>query len=134
MNRTLACLLFAFALGTPALTPAAEPVHVDVLYMNHGPLQPVLEDLRRLFASYGSNVQVAWHDFESEEGERFKVAKKIREHLPLRIWIEGSYSVELNGKKIELSGFPTGSGPQFFQGKWGLANLQEALDHKARKN
>jgi hypothetical protein len=134
MKRALACLIFVSAFWLPSPSWAEPPVRVDVLYMNHGPMQPVLEDMRRLFAVYGGKLQVTWHDFESEEGERFKAAKKIREHIPLRIWIDDRCPVELNGKKIEFSGFPTGSGPQFFQGTWRLTNLQEVLDQRLRKN
>ncbi|MBI5439705.1 MAG: hypothetical protein HY900_00665 [Deltaproteobacteria bacterium] len=109
-------------------------MRIDVLYMNHGPLRPVLEDMVRLFANYGAKIQVAWHDFESDEGERFKATRKIREHVPLRIWIDGRDSVEVRGARIEFNGFPSGSGPQGFQGRWRLANLQEALDERVRRN
>lgn len=134
MKRALACLILVSACWLPSLSRANQPVRVDVLYMNHGPLQPVLEDMRKLFASYGGKLQVVWHDFESQEGERFKAEKNIRQHIPLRIWIDDRYPVELDGKKIDFSGFPTGSGPEFFQGTWSLTNLREVLDQRTRKN
>jgi hypothetical protein len=128
-----------FFLALPLLLIASysfsrEPVKIDVLYMNHGPMQPTLRSLDKLFRDYGDKIKVFGHDFESEEGERFKAEKGIRQHIPLVIWIEGKSTVELNGKPITFSGFPSGSGPAFFQGKWDLADLKTALDQATSKN
>ena len=57
------------------------------------------------------------------------MAKKgIRQHIPLMIWINGKTTVNVKGKDIPFAGFPTGSGPAFFQGKWTMNDLREALD------
>lgn len=106
----------------------SDPIRIDVLYMDHGPMQPTLRELRALFPDYESRVAVYWHDFESEEGERFKTQKGIRRHIPLVIWIDGKSRFRVNGQMVALSGFPTGSGPSFFQGKWKMADLKSTLD------
>jgi hypothetical protein len=111
-----------------------EPVKIDVLYMDHGPMQPTLRNLDKLFRGYGDKIEVSGHDFESEEGERFKAEKGIRQHIPLVIWIEGESTVQVNGKPVTFAGFPSGSGPSFFQGKWGLADLKTALDQATSEN
>ena len=119
MKKILILLMVSFSLLLPVAARAAAPVEVDVLYMNHGPLQPTLDKLKGLFAGYGEKIAPRWHDFESQDGEKFMAAKGIRRHVPLMIWING---------KEAVSGFPSGSGPQMFQGKWSMASLAQALD------
>ena len=119
MKKILILLTVLFSLLLPIAAGAAAPVEVDVLYMNHGPLQPTLDKLKGLFAGYGEKIAPRWHDFESKEGEQFMAAKSIRQHVPLMIWING---------KETVSGFPSGSGPQMFQGKWTMEALAKALD------
>jgi len=119
MKKILMLLMVSFSLFLPIAAGAAAPVEVDVLYMNHGPLQSTLEKLKGLFAGYGEKITPRWHDFESTEGEKFMASKGIRQHVPLMIWING---------KETVSGFPSGSGPQMFQGKWTMESLAKALD------
>ena len=122
------CLLFI-----PAAVLPAPPVSVEILYMNHGPLQPTIRAIRELCNGYGKAVAVSWYDFESPEGEKFMAQKGIHEHMPLTIWIAGKTTVRINGKEVQFVGFPTGSGPPSFQGKWTLDDLRVALDQAAGK-
>ena len=122
------CLFFI-----PAAALPAPPVSVEILYMNHGPLLSTLKGVKELCNSYGNAVTVSWHDFESPEGEKFMASKGIRQHLPLVIWIAGKPTLKVNGKEIDFVGFPTGSGPPSFQGKWTLADLRAALDQATGK-
>ncbi len=47
------------------------------------------------------------------------MAKKgITQHVPLVIWMDNQVKFKVDGKEIVFAGFPTGSGPAFFQGKW----------------
>jgi len=125
---TALCLFFI----PPAALPA-QPVSVEILYMNHGPLQPTIKGIRELCNGYGKAIAVAWYDFESPEGEKFMAKKGIHEHVPLVIWIDGKTTVKVNGKEIQFTGFPTGSGPAFFQGKWTIDDLRGALDQATGK-
>ncbi len=128
----LICLVCLFALGLNATATvalaAAKPVRVDVLYMNHGPLKPTLQKMADLFAKYKDVVTVSWHDFESPEGEKFMAAKGIKNHVPLIIWINDADTVQVDGAKVSFTGFPSGSGPAMFQGKWNLDLLAKALN------
>jgi len=119
---------------TPARSFSENPVQIDVLYMNHGPMQPTLRDLRALFPQYGDKITVSWYDFESDEGERFKSKMGISRHIPLAIWVDGRSELMDNGRTIKFEGFPTGSGPAFFQGKWKLEDLVIMLDRVTAKN
>jgi len=134
MKKFVLCGLMALCLFfIPAAAPAAPPVSVEILYMNHGPLLSTLKGVKELCNSYGNAVTVSWHDFESPEGEKFMASKGIRQHLPLVIWIAGKPTLKVNGKEIDFVGFPTGSGPPSFQGKWTLADLRAALDQATGK-
>jgi len=120
---TALCLFFI-----PAAALSAAPVSLEILYMNHGPLQSTIREIKTLCGSYGKSLTVAWYDSESPEGEKFMAKKGVQGHVPLIIWIAGNPKVSVNGKEIQFVGFPTGSGPSFFQGKWTTNDLRAALD------
>jgi len=112
---------------------AAKPTKIDVLYMNHGPLMDTLNKMKGVFSGYDDRLTVSWHDFDTQEGEQFMAKKGIKQHTPLVIWIDDSTVVTMGVKKVEFIGFPTGSGPTFFRGKWTLDDLRAALDQATGK-
>ena len=126
-------LIVLFLFFIPATALPAQLVSVEILYMNHGPLQPTIKAIRELCNGYGKTLTVSWYNFESPEGEKFMATKGVHQHLPLVIWIAGNPTVKVKGKEIEFVGFPTGSGPPSFQGKWTLDDLRGALDQAAGK-
>jgi hypothetical protein len=129
----LFCSLVLVILCSGTLAHAASTTKVDVLYMNHGPLKDTLNKMKGIFSGYGDGVTVSWHDFETEEGEQFMAKKGIKEHVPLIIWINDSPVVMMGANKVQFVGFPSGSGPAFFQGKWTLNDLKAALDRATGK-
>jgi hypothetical protein len=135
MKKFVLCGLTALCLFfIPAVALPAQPVSVEILYMNHGPLQSTLKEIRALCGRYGKALTVAWYDFESPEGEKFMAKKGIHEHVPLAIWIDGKTTVKVKGKEVQFAGFPTGAGPAFFQGKWTTDDLSGAFDLATGKN
>ena len=120
-------------LSSPITGRSASPVMVDVLYMNHGPLRPTVEQIKQVLSGYGEKVSSSWYDFESKEGEKFMAQKGIRQHIPLVIWVNGKPTVSVEGKDVQLMGFPSGSGPAPFQGKWTMEDLRKALDQLTDK-
>ncbi len=124
----LSCLAALVFFYIPFTGFAAKEVKVEVLYMNHGPLQSSLQQIKNIFSQYGTKVTVSWYDFESKEGEQFMAQKGVNQHIPLVIWLDGQFALPVNGKEIKFVGFPTGSGPAFFQGKWTMDDLRTALD------
>ncbi len=129
----LSWLVIVTLFSAPFTVFAAKEVKVEVLYMNHGPLQASLEQIKQVFSKYGSKINVSWYDFESKEGEQFMAKKGVNQHVPLVIWMEGKFAIPVNGKEIKFVGFPTGSGPAFFQGKWTMEDLRSALDQITNK-
>lgn len=129
----LSCLVVLVLFSIPLTLLAAKEVKVEVLYMNHGPLLDSLEQIKKVFSQYGGKITVSWYDFETKEGEQFMAKKGITQHLPLVIWLDNKYSIPVNGKEIKFVGFPTGSGPAFFQGKWTIEDLRQALNQITNK-
>ena len=129
----LSSLVVLVLFSVPFPLFAAKEVKVEVLYMNHGPLLDSLEQIKKVFSQYGSKIAVSWYDFETKEGEQFMVKKGITQHVPLVIWLDAKSTVPVNGKEIKFVGFPTGSGPAFFQGKWTMEDLRKALDEITSK-
>ena len=129
----LSCLVILTLFSVPLTTLAAKEVKVEVLYMNHGPLQSSLEQIKEVFSKYGNKIGVSWYDFESKEGEQFMAKKGVNQHVPLVIWMDGKFAIQVNGAEIKFVGFPTGSGPAFFQGKWTMEDLRGALDQMTNK-
>jgi hypothetical protein len=125
---TAFCLFFI-----PAAALPAAPVSVEVLYMNHGPLQATIKEIKALCGGHGKALTAAWYDPESPEGEKFMAKKGLHGHVPLVIWIDGKTTVNVKGKDIEFVGFPNGSGPSSFQGKWTTDDLRGALDQAVGK-
>ena len=132
-NILLSCLVVLVLFSVPFTVFAAKEVKVEVLYMNHGPLQPSLQQIKNILSQYGSKIAVSWYDFETKEGEQFMAQKGVTQHIPLVIWLDGKFAIPLNGKEIKFVGFPTGSGPAFFQGKWTMDDLRNALDQITNK-
>jgi hypothetical protein len=130
----LSCLVVLVLFLIPLTLVAAKEIKVEVLYMNHGPLLPSLEQIKKVFSQYGGKIAVSWYDFETKEGEQFMAKKGITQHVPLVIWLDGKSTVPINGKETNFTGFPTGSGPAFFQGKWTIEDLRKALNQLTGKN
>jgi hypothetical protein len=86
-----------------------------------------------LFTEYGRKITVSWHDIDTEDGERFMAKKGIRGHIPLVVWMDDKVKFQLDGKDFIFAGFPTGSGPYFFQGKWTMKDLRKVLDQLTGK-
>jgi len=132
-KMVLPCFIVLILFSIPFPLFAAKEVKVEVLYMNHGPLQSSLEQIKNIFSQYGSKISVSWYDFESKEGEQFMAKKGINQHVPLVIWMDGKFTIPVNGKEIKFVGFPTGSGPAAFQGKWTMDDLRMVLNQITNK-
>ena len=129
----LSCLVVLVLFSIPFTLVAAKEVKVEVLYMNHGPLLESLQQIKNVFSQYGNKISVSWYDFETKEGEQFMAKRGVTQHVPLVIWMDGKFAIPVNGKEIKFIGFPTGSGPAFFQGKWTIEDLRQALNQITNK-
>jgi len=136
-NLSIAAILGIFAVSLALVchvssSYASAPVRVEILYMNHGPMQPTLRALKALFQRYAGKAQVSWYDFDADSGKAFMKKKGINAHIPLLIYLNGAYSLRAGDRNVSFMGFPTGAGPYQFQGKWNLKDLESALDALVR--
>ncbi len=134
MKKAALCLfVLAFLCFGITAHADAKSTKIDVLFMNHGPLQATISKVKGVFSGFGDKLTVSWYDVETTEGEKFMAKKGIKQHIPLVIWIDDSPAVALGDRKVQFMGFPTGSGPAFFQGKWTVDDLKAALDQSTAK-
>jgi hypothetical protein len=133
MKRMIFLCFLTLLLSIPWPGMAGKPVKVEVLFMNHGPLQASLEEIRNVFSQYKGKIAVSWYDFDSKEGEDFMAKKRLTQHIPLAIWMDDQVKFKVDDKEVIFAGFPTGSGPAFFQGKWTTGDLRRVLDQLTGK-
>lgn len=111
------------------LAVRAAAVKVEILYMNHGPMQPTLRDLKELLAGFQDRVAVQWFDVDQAAGKAFMEEKKIRGHVPMLIFVDGEKQFTIKGRAVNFQGFPTGAGPfSSVEGNWTPADLRALLD------
>jgi len=116
---------------------AAKPgtVTVEVAYLNHLPVRPVLSEVDKLLANYGDHVSVTRYDFDTPEGEAFAKAKGLTQHTPLAIFVNGSMQFTLNGRTVKFYSFPQGQGTGMVpEGGWTVQDLQQVLDEATSKS
>ena len=129
MKRTLfLCMAVLMLLNFCLNASASGLVRVEVLYMNHPPMQPTIRQLKDVFSRYGEKIEVSWYDVDTREGQQLTAKKGLAEHVPLIIWIRGSHTAQTGQGMVTFAGFPAGSGPGFFQGDWTMQDLSAALD------
>jgi hypothetical protein len=117
----------------PGHAGSTEPIRIEILYMNHGPLRPTIRNLQELFGHYQGKVNVLWYDEDQKEGQTFQKEKRIQGHVPLLMLIKGKKDFVIEGKTIIFEGFPSGSGPfKEVEGNWSIADLQRLLDSLTR--
>jgi hypothetical protein len=120
-----------------APTSSVKPgiVTVEVAYLNHPPVQPVLSEVDKLLATYGDRVSVTRYDFDTPEGETFAKVKGLTEHTPLAIFVNGSMQFDVNGRMIKYYRFPQGQSPRkMMEGNWTLQDLEQTLDEITSKS
>lgn len=120
-------LVLLLVVGGPRAAQAGPPVKVEIVFMNHGPMQPVIKGLKEVLARHSAKVSAAWHDFETKEGQDFLRKKGVNGHIPLLVFINGATSGKVQGKTIGFQGFPSGSGPYMFRGQWTLEDFDQLL-------
>ncbi len=124
-----ACTLFSW----PGQGSAADKVQFDILYMNHGPMRPTIAKIKELLGNYEDTVQASWYDVDQPSGKSYMKKKKIVGHIPMLIMIDGQSDFSIDGREIQLQGFPTGASPfKRVEGNWSLDDLQLLLDKKMR--
>jgi len=128
---TKAMLLFAIlvtgGMVHGASCAAGSGVSVEILFMNHGPMQPTIRNLKATLQKFPGKVAATWHDYDTKDGKAFMKRQGVRGHFPCLIYINNSHTFNIEGRPITFKGFPTGAGPYQFQGKWTFQHLERVL-------
>ena len=122
--------LTACGSGTPkpVVPVPSETVTVDIVYLNHPPVLPILEEIDATLKSYGERVKVSRYDFDTTEGAAFAQKVGITGHDPLAIFVNGSQSFDLDGRTVTFNSFPQGGGTGMVpDGAWTVADLATVL-------
>jgi hypothetical protein len=120
-------LLVSLVMAPAPTAQARPPLKVDIIFMNHGPMQPVVKAVKEILARHGGTASPTWYDFDEPSGQDFMRQKGIKGHIPLLILIDGSSIAQVQGRPVTFAGFPGGHGPYQFQGKWTLDDLDLLL-------
>jgi hypothetical protein len=132
MNRklipALALSAVLAAAGCSADKEAADDsstgVHVDLVYLNHPPVQPVLKDIDQVLAEYKGKISVSRHEADTPEGKEFTDKHDLTGHVAIAVVIDG---------KVSFKGFPTGEAPiKSAEGDWELEDLDAALQQRTK--
>lgn len=132
VTLTLLCIGVLFAAIALDKCEAAQPVKMEILFMNHGPMQPTIRTLKLLLGKYSGKIQASWFDFDTQSGKAFMHQRGIQGHIPLLIFINGVSTYDIGGKQVTFMSFPSGAGPYQFQGRWTFEDLDEVLQSLAR--
>jgi hypothetical protein len=107
---------------------APTPV-VEIVAMNHPPVQSALKPLRDWLAGQGAKIRVKEIDIESADGERRVQAVGLKGHIPVVILIDGQYRHQRpDGSTVEFVSFPSGPGtPSGVKGTWSATDVEAVL-------
>ncbi|MGW3645666.1 hypothetical protein [Streptomyces sp. NPDC000878] len=99
-------------------------VDVDLVYLNHPPVQPVLKDIEQVLADYKGKVSVSRYDADTPEGKDFTDEHDLTGHVAIAVLIDG---------KVSFKGFPTGEAPiKSAEGDWEIEDLDDALRQRTK--
>ncbi len=133
---SLLIVLFCCASITALITPhqvQAAPVQVEILFMNHGPMQPTIRNIKKVLSEFEGNITTQWFDANMDSGHDFMKDKKIKGHVPMLILINNEKSFQVNGSDVTFQGFPTGGSPfKSVEGNWAIKDLQQVLTDKTK--
>ncbi len=103
--------------------------YVEIIYLNHGPVRKVITDIDAFLEEYGDRISVSHYTFDSSEGESFAESKKLKGHIPLAIFVDGSMEFTVDNHSVEFFSFPKGQGTGFVEdGAWSVDDLKKVID------
>ena len=124
------CLSALASAAIVATTPAtAAEVVVEVLGMQHWPVQNALKPVRELIASYGPALRVSDMDIESAEGVARLRSVGMKGHIPIVILINGAMQFKrADGSVVTFLNFPVAANnPMGMNGAWSIDDFALAL-------
>ncbi len=135
---SLIFLTFLAGCGSQSTSQPTVPpgvTSVEIAYLNHPPVRPILTQVDDLLKQYGDRVQVSRYDFDTPEGQTFAQDRDLTAHTPLAIFINGSMETTIGDRTIKFYSFPQGEGTGMVaEGAWTISDLRQALDEAVKNN
>lgn len=102
---------------------------VKIIYLNHGPVRKVITDIDAFLEGYGDRISISHYTFDSSEGKSFAESKKLKGHIPLAIFVDGSMEFTVDNHSVEFLSFPKGQGTGFVEdGAWSVDDLKKVIN------
>ncbi|HET9519349.1 MAG TPA: hypothetical protein VFO77_16620 [Actinoplanes sp.] len=111
---------------TPSLAPGVHSV--DVIFLDHPPMKPVLAEVDTVLARYAGKISVNKLPADGAEGARRAEDLGLSGHIAFVVAIDGSTEADIGGRTVRFEGFPVGKSPiDSAQGAWSVADLDAVL-------
>lgn len=138
MNKLILAILFASLVmalaacganaGAPVVPVPSGTATVEIIYLNHPPVIPIIGQVDAVLKTYRDKVKVTKYDFDTPEGAAFAQKMGIMGHDPLAIFVNGSQSFKMDGRTVTFNSFPQGGGTGMVPpGAWTVADLDAVL-------
>lgn len=115
--------------AAPPVSSLAPGVHsVEVIYLDHPPIKPVVAEVDAVLAKYAGKVSVSKLPADGAAGERRAKDLGLSGHVAVVIAIDGSTQADVSGRTVRFEGFPAGKSPiESAQGSWSIGDLDAVL-------
>lgn len=116
-------------LGTASGLCWAAPLTVEIIAMEHPPVQNALKPLREWLSSRAEKIRVIEIDAESSQGEKRLETMGLKGHVPIAILIDGKIQHQRkNGSAVTFVNFPAiKESPPGIRGDWLTEDVQAAI-------
>lgn len=123
----------AEAEGDQAERSGSDGLPVDLIYLNHPPVRPVIAEVERVLETYEKEIDVRRYDAETSEGRQRAQELGLSGHIAVAIALDGDVEAEVGGRTVRFDGFPSGSSPiASMEGSWSVQDLEAALEQRLR--
>lgn len=100
---------------------------VEILYLPHPPAEAVVNEVERIVKNH-PQLRFEKHSFEDPKGRKLTERYKLREHMPVAIFINGRDEFSLGNRRVVLKNFPKGNAfVPMFEGNWSYRDLEDIL-------
>lgn len=117
--------------GASPDSPSDGRLTVDLIYLNHEPMRPIIKQVDEVLDKHADQVRVKRYDADSPEGQEFAQSHGLTGHVPFALLIDGDVEAKLASRTVRFQGFPKGQSPvASAEGEWTLEDLDAVLSER----
>lgn len=107
---------------------AGSVVTVEIVGLDHWPIKRALEPTMDMLNTFGDKIVVTEMDVDTKAGKARLKKAGLKGHIPVVIFVNGSYIFKINGQDLEFMNFPrAASSPMGIDGQWSPDELQQII-------